>query len=120
MRRDLQSKLDWILNEKYPSMELKERDKEPARDAKTHRHAYNRLPSTIQKVESIENMQLVSMKSAIHELQDLVTPTNRTEQLPECQQGSHNKGRSAKSFIFEAPQPPKQPKDTHLHNKIES
>lgn len=106
MRRELQDKFDWILNEKYPSTDVKTREKMPSNEDRNQRYAYTRLHPSIQKVESIENMQLLGVKSAIQELQELATPTNRQDSHLDSKQGhlfearrhQVSKGQNPESF----------------------
>jgi len=51
----------------------------------------NKLHPSIQKVESIEDMQLVGMRSAIQELQDLTTPRNIAENVVEYRRNHRHK-----------------------------
>lgn len=51
----------------------------------------NKLHPSIQKVESIEDMRLVGMRSAIQELQDLTTPRNIAENVVEYRRNHRHK-----------------------------
>jgi hypothetical protein len=93
MRKELQNKLEWILNEKCLLTEAKTREKLPSNEDRNNRYVYTRLHPSIQKVESIENMQLLGVKSAIQELQELATPTSRQDPHLERKQDNHFEAR---------------------------